>query len=73
MTVLHDPVALIQQHLEEWGTPYVELDTFATDNAQATVRIIDTFCQERLGSQLAGYLFYASSVGSTHGVQLPDV
>jgi hypothetical protein len=25
MTVRHDPVALIQKHIEEWGTPYVEV------------------------------------------------
>ncbi len=31
MTPLYDPVVLIQQNLDTWGTPYVELDIFATD------------------------------------------
>src|SRR5262245_34426269 len=69
---LHDPVALIQKNLDEWGTPYVELDIFATDDARRIVEIVDAFCLEQLGSRLTGYLFYYASVGSTHGVQLDD-
>jgi hypothetical protein len=72
MTVLHDPVALLQKNLDEWSTPYVELDIFATDSAQEIADIINTFCREQLGSRLAGYLFHSASVGSTHGVQLED-
>jgi hypothetical protein len=72
MSQLHDPVVLIQQNLEAWGTPYVELDTFATDRAEQIVDLIDAFCLTYLGARLAGYLFYGSSVGSTHGVQLTD-
>src|SRR2546426_2250121 len=72
MTALHDPVTLIQRSLDEWGTPYVELDVFAADRAHEIVAAVDTFCRERLGSRLVAYLFYASSVGSTHGVRLAD-
>lgn len=72
MTPLYDPVVLIQQNLDTWGTPYVELDIFATDQAVQIVDIIDTFCSTHLGTRLAGYLFYGASVGSTHGVRLVD-
>ena len=72
MTLLHDPVSLIQQNLDTWGTPYVELDTFATDRAEQIVDIVNAFCLAHMGAKLAGYLFYGSSVGSTHGVRLTD-
>jgi hypothetical protein len=72
MTLLHDPVVLVQQYLDTWSTPCVELDTFATDRAEQIVDIIDAFCLTHLGAKLAGYLFYGSSVGSTHGVRLTD-
>src|SRR5262245_24416350 len=72
MQQLHDPIVCIRRHLETWGTPYVELDIFATDRAEQIVDVIDAFCLTHLGAKLAGYLFYGSSVGSTHGVRLTD-
>ncbi len=65
MPLLHDPVPLVQSCLDEWGTPYVELDIFGTDRAEEIVSTVSRFCRDRLGSRVAGYLFYCSSVGST--------
>jgi len=72
VVVVHDPVDLVRAHLAEWDSAFVELDTFGTDDAARIVAIVDAFCRERLGSPLAGYLFYGSSIGSTHGVRLAD-
>ena len=70
---LHDPVTLIQSSLDEWGTPYVELDVFATDRAHEIVATVDTFCAEWLGSRLVAYLFYSIAYGArcTHSLA-PD-
>src|SRR4029077_10688568 len=51
---------------------FVELDCFGTDSAERIVQTMDEFCRVHLGSSLRGYLFYGSSVGSTHGVKLED-
>jgi len=72
ITPLYDPVVLLQQSLDLWDTPYVELDIFATDRAVQIVDVVDTFCRTHLGASIAGYLFYGASVGSTHGVRLMD-
>jgi hypothetical protein len=72
MAVLYDPVDLIRARLAKWGTAFVELDVFATDDPAEIVRLVDAFCRRHLGSPLAALLFYISSVGSTHGVKLAD-
>ncbi len=72
MTTLHDPVEILQKEITTWGTPFVELDCFGTDSAERIAQIIDQFCRRHLGSKIRGYLFFASSVGSTHGIQLED-
>lgn len=72
MKIVHDPVEILQKELRTWGTPFVELDCFGTDSAERIVETMDEFCRAHLGSGLRGYLFYGSSVGSTHGVQLKD-
>lgn len=72
MAVTQDPVDLIRTRLAEWGTAFVELDVFGTDDPAEIVRLVDAFCRVHLGSPLAASLFYVSSVGSTHGVKLVD-
>lgn len=69
---LRDPATAIQADLDTWDTPFVELDAFGTADASHIAAIIDTFAREQLGSGIAGYLFYAASIGSTHGVELED-
>ena len=72
MTTLHNPAELIQKSLDLWSIPYVELDIFRTDNAATIAGTVNAFCEEYLGSKVKAYLFYAASVGSTHGVVLED-
>ena len=72
MPTVHDPIKTLQKELETWGTPFVELDCFATDCAERIADTMDEFCRDHLGSKLCGYLFYGSSVGSIHGVRLED-
>ena len=72
MKIVHDPVRTLRNEIETWSTPFVELDCFGTDSADRIVPAMDEFCRVHLGSTLRGYLFYGSSVGSTHGVRLED-
>jgi hypothetical protein len=69
MKIVHDPVKTLRNEIETWDTPFVELDCFGTDDAERIVPTMYEFCRVHLGSSLRGYLFYGSSVGSTHGVQ----
>ena len=70
--MIRDAAIVIQEDLDTWETPFVELDAFGTADAHRIAAKIDAFARERLGSGIAGYLFYAASVGSTHGVELED-
>jgi hypothetical protein len=72
MKPLHDPVEVLQKEIKTWGTPFVELDCFGTDSAERIAQMIDAFCRGNPGSGIRGYLFFGTSVGSTHGVQLND-
>lgn len=45
---LHDPIELLQRSLDEWETPYVELDIFGTGGAQRIVKTVNVFCQALL-------------------------
>jgi hypothetical protein len=67
-----DPVRVIQEQLDEWEVPFVELDVFGTREASRIVEIVEAFAREQLGSGVDGYLHYGSSVGSTHCVELLD-
>jgi hypothetical protein len=69
---LHDPVDILQKDIATWATPFVELDCFGTADAERIVEMMNEFCRTHLGSKIAGYLFYGSSLGSTHGVRLED-
>lgn len=72
MHTLLDPVAAIKRELDDWEVAFVELDVFGTDDAATIAAMVDRFAREHLGARIDGYLFYASSVGSTHGLQLVD-
>lgn len=72
MKALQDPVEILQKEIATWGTPFVEMDCFGTDCAERIAEIMNEFCQSHLGGKIRGYLFFASSVGSTHGVRLED-
>jgi hypothetical protein len=69
---VREPTLVIQEHLDEWDVAFVELDVFDTDDAAQIAETIDAFTREHLGSGIAGYLQYMSSVGSTHCVELED-
>ena len=72
MRIIHDPVDTLQKEIQTWGTPFVELDCFDTDNPEQIAAMINAFCQAHLGSNIRGYLFYRASIGSAHGIQLED-
>ena len=72
MKAIYDPVDILQKEIQTWDSPFVELDCFGTDSAEQIAEMISQFCRSYLDSKLRGYLFYGSSVGSTHGVQLED-
>jgi aminoglycoside phosphotransferase (APT) family kinase protein len=72
MPTVYDPIETLQKKLETWATPFVEIDCFGTDCAARIADTMNEFCRAHLGSKLRGYLFYGSSVGSTHGVRLED-
>ncbi len=73
MKALHDPIELIQRSLDEWDdVPPVEADIFETASASAIADSITGFCERHLGAGVAGYLFCASGIGSSHGVKLTD-
>ena len=67
-----DPVLVIQEQLDEWDVAFVELDVFGTSDAGRIAELVNRFTCEQLGSGVAGYLRYGSSVGSTHCVELLD-
>jgi hypothetical protein len=69
---LLDPVETIRAHLARWSSPIVDIDTFGTSEPQAMAAMVDDFCNEYLGSRIAGYIFCTASQGSTHGVGLED-
>ena len=49
-----------------------ERDVFGTLDASVIAAAVDDFCRTRLGSGVAGYVFYATSVCGVHGVRLED-
>jgi len=54
------------------GEPLLERDVFGTTDSQRIVTLVDRFCRRRLGSGVGAYEFFATSVGSVHGVRLRD-
>jgi len=54
------------------GEPLLERDVFGTVDAGRIAAIVDDFCHEHLGARVAGYEFFATSIGSVHGLRLED-
>jgi hypothetical protein len=50
----------------------LERDVFATNDARLIAALVDRFCRERLGNGVERCDFFASSVGSVHGLRLAD-
>src|SRR5262245_54416956 len=66
--------SIIAAHLREWDrTPaFVEQAIFASEDARGIAAAIDALCEGHLGANVAGGLFYQSSIGSVAGVALSD-
>jgi hypothetical protein len=63
----------IATKLGAWdGDPLLERDVFGTTDPGRIARLVDGFCREHLGAGVVGYEFFATSVGSVHGVRLRD-
>jgi hypothetical protein len=41
---VHDAVETIRTDIQTWDSPFVELDCFATDNAEQIAEIVTKFC-----------------------------
>lgn len=54
------------------GETQLERELFATVDPKAIAEAVDAFCQVRLGAAVRRYEFFATSVGSVHGVLLVD-
>ena len=52
--------------------PYLEREVFATVQPEAIAQAVDSFCRAHLGAGIVEYEFFATSVGSVHGVRLTD-
>ena len=52
--------------------PLLERDVFATTDPQRVATLVDRFCRHRLGVGVAAYEFFATGVGSVHGLRLGD-
>jgi hypothetical protein len=52
--------------------PALEQDIFGTDRPDDIANQVDAFCRAHLGSAVANYEFFATSVGSVHGLRLLD-
>jgi hypothetical protein len=50
----------------------LERDLFATTDARRIAAVVDRFCRKRLGAGVERCDFFASSVGSVHGLRLTD-
>lgn len=65
-------VDVVAAHLAEWDVAVVEQDVFGTSEAAAICDLTDRFCRAHLGAGIRGSLFYVSSIGCVHGVELED-
>lgn len=65
--------SLMAARFAAWdGEPQLEQDVFGTADPDAIVGMIDGFCRQHLAAGVVGYEFFATSVGSVHGVRLDD-
>jgi Ser/Thr protein kinase RdoA (MazF antagonist) len=64
---------VIAQTLASWeGEPHLERDVFATVSPALIAEAVDGFCAAHMGAGVGAYEFFATSVGSVHGVRLRD-
>jgi Phosphotransferase enzyme family len=65
---------VIAAHLQEWepSPAFVELAIFESADAHCIAGILARFCEQNLGSRIAGCRFHQSSIGSVTGVVLDD-
>jgi len=54
------------------GESRLERDIFETTEPGRIVAVVDDFCRDHLRAGVAAYEFFASSVGSVHGLRLAD-
>jgi len=54
------------------GEHHLERELFATVEPAAIAAAVGDFCRAHLGAGVSGYAFFATSVGSVHGVVLED-
>lgn len=72
MSVIEQGAQVIERLIGAWETPFVELEIFESADTLFIARLLDTFCQEHLGTPVAEFLFYESSQGAVTGVRLED-
>ena len=65
---------IVAAHLREWepSPPFIELAIFESADAHCIAGILGRFCEQNLGSRIAGCRFHQSSIGSVTGVVLDD-
>lgn len=65
--------AVIAETLASWKwEPHLEGEIFATVNPALIADAVDDFCAANMGAGVGEYEFFATSVGSVHGVRLRD-
>ncbi len=65
--------SVIAEVLASWeGEPHLEREVFATAEPEAIAESVDGFCRSYLGAGVSRYEFFATSVGSVHGLRLSD-
>ncbi len=70
---MRDLSSLMALRFATWGgEPLLERDVFGTVDGERIAAIVDDFCHEHLGARVAGYEFFATSIGSVHGLRLED-
>ena len=63
---------LVGAHMRRWGSASVEVAVFGTADPDQIAGQLEVFCEEHLGSEVDGALFYAASTGCTAGLLLGD-
>jgi hypothetical protein len=69
MIARHD---VITSSITQSDAHYVEPVVFGTMDPHKIASLIDTFCKDELGANVADFLFYESSVGAVCGIRLVD-
>ena len=66
--------SVIVAQCRRWGDPdlLLERQLFGTTDPDGIAAAVDAWCRAQLGAGIARYLFFDSSSGSVHGVELGD-